>query len=147
MKAGTAIFLGLGGVIAYTIFSKGTALKRIVFVPGNVHSFDIQGSPVMTFDIEAQNTSNQKMIMHSLAANLTCNGSFIGNASDFTAEEILPNSSTTIRVTAKLNWLGIVSQLMEAFVYGNYKYEVQVKGWANVDKYQIPLDIKFTVGG
>jgi len=152
IKTGEVILLSAGGILAYTIISKSTALSRIIFLPGKVSDifFKSWNELVMTVGIIAQNTSNQKMIIKSLAANvygISAGQKYhIGNISIFDDPiEINPNSKIQIDLDATLQLISVVSDLVLAFQNGNIQQTILLDGYANVDNYQIPINEKISV--
>lgn len=142
----TAALIG-GGIVAYNIFVKGKALGSINFVSGGVHSLAMQGiNPILTVVVVAQNTSSQKFIVRSIAGNVTADGYLIGYVSYFGETEILPNSQKQILVPIVMSPLGIVQDIINAFQMNDSTQEIQFKGYANVDNFQVPIDNKYKIG-
>lgn len=142
----TAAIIG-GGIIAYNVLIKGKALGKINFVSGGVHSFAMQGiTPILTVGVIAQNTSSQKFIVRSIAGNVTADGYLIGYVSYFGQTEILPNSQAQILVPIVLSPLGIVQDIINAFQMNDSTQQIEFKGYANVDNFQVPIDNKYKVG-
>lgn len=142
----TAALIG-GGIIAYNVLVKGKALGSINFVSGGVHSLAMQGfNPILTVVVVAQNTSSQKFIVRSIAGNVTADGYLIGYVSYFGETEILPNSQKQILVPIVMSPLGIVQDIINAFQMNDSTQEIQFKGYANVDNFQVPIDNKYKIG-
>lgn len=142
----TAAFVG-GGIVLYNVLIKGKALGSINFVSGGIHSLALQGStPILTVGVIAQNTSSQKFIVRSIAGNVTSNDFLVGYVSYFGQTEILPNSQATIYVPIVLSPLGIVQDIINAFQYADTTQQIEFKGYANVDNFQVPIDNKYKVG-
>lgn len=84
------------------------------------------------------------MTVNSLAANLfTMDGgqkTLIGNISMFEPVEIGANREVIIELDAILQPLSIVNDIITAFTNGNFSEKIMIEGYANVDKYQIPID-------
>jgi hypothetical protein len=140
--------LGGAGLLAYTVFRKVNALGHLVVLPGQIVSMDfVGGVPVLTITVIAQNTSNSDLLINSFAGNVYSNKTFIGNVSNFFPVAIPGNSSTPIRVEIQMQILGIVNDLIRAFQYGNFTQEIEVEGFANVSSFQLPVKLKFAVGG
>lgn len=142
----TGLLIG-GALIAYNAVAKGSALQSLNFYPGPVSSIKMEGtSPVITFSLIIQNTSNQSMILRSLAGNLYANGYLVGNVSAFSPVRINPNGQTSLLVTGKLSLIGIVQDLINAIKGNGFKQNLSFEARANVDKYSIPINIKYSVG-
>lgn len=142
----TAAAVG-AGVILYNVLVKGKALGSINFISGGVHSFAMQGiNPVLTVGVIAQNTSSQKFVVRSIAGNVYADNYLVGYVSYFGQTEILPNSQATILVPLVLSPLGIVQDIINAFQSNDSKQQVEFKGFANVDNFQIPIDNKYNIG-
>lgn len=146
-KNSEVLLLAAAAGVGYWLWRKSTAAGSLVFSPGNVTSMDfVRASPVITFQIIAQNTSGTDLMLNSLAGNITSNGSLIGNVSNFFPTPIPGNSSTPITLTASLQVLGIVNDLIKAFQYNNIQQNLQLTGYANVNGIQAPLNLQMTVG-
>jgi LEA14-like dessication related protein len=131
----------------YHWIAKARAVKNMNFFPGGVSDIHFDGAtPILTLALIAHNTSNQQMTVNSFDANLTANGTYVGNASSFTPQTIMANSQTTVMVNIRLSLLNIVTDIIKAFQYGNFSQTVRLTGNANVDNIQVPVDMNFTVG-
>lgn len=147
MKTGQALALTVGGVILYNLLAKGSSLANLNFYPGSVSNISMEsGMPVMQLGILAQNTSNQRLAIKSLAANLYSSGTLAGNASSFTTQYINPNSQTEIMVKLKLFPIGIVNDIIKIFQFGNFSMTLELDGSINIDTYQVPLNLKYKIG-
>ena len=117
------------------------------FFPGGVDSIHFDGAtPVITITLIAHNTSNQQMTINSLDGNISANGTYIGNASSFIPQTILPNSQSTVKVDIRLGIFNIVNDIIRAFQFGNFQQVITFEGSANVDNIQVPLNMNYTVG-
>lgn len=152
MNAGKIIAWGVGGVILYSLFSKARALATLTFFPGGISSIIMDGlTPVLTATILVQNTSNQKIVLQSIAGNLYLNdggkSTLIGNASQFTAQEMPANSETVVTINVRLFLIGAVNDIVKSFQYGGgAPRKLELDGMANVDAYQLPLKLSFQIG-
>lgn len=151
LKTGTAIALTAGGVLLYTILTKRAALSSINFFPSAVRDIHFDGAtPVMTLGLVAQNTSNQKLVVRSVAGNLaaTVNGSEyqVGNISNFVTQEVNANSQSELVLQVRLQPIGIVNDLIRSLQFGNFTQALRLQAYANIDNYQVPIDLKFTIG-
>lgn len=136
-----------GGLLAYNMLVKSRALGTMNFYPDKVRNIEFDGvTPVMTIGLVAQNTSNQQLVLRSIAGNLFCNNFLIGNVSSFTPVVIRPNSQGIIFLNVRLSLLGIVNDIVKAFQTGSFAQEVEMQAYANVDNFQIPVKIKYKIG-
>jgi hypothetical protein len=146
-KTGEFLLLAGAGVALYWLFRKASAAGNLVFTPGNVTNMTFDGAtPTITFQVNAQNTSGTDLVLNSLAGNITSNGSLIGNVSNFLQTTIPANTSTPITLVASLQILGIVNDIIKAFQYNNVQQNIELKGFANVNGIQAPIDLQLTVG-
>jgi hypothetical protein len=135
------------GVVLYSTLSKASALKTLNFYPAAVKDIRFDGAtPVMTIGLAVQNTSNQKLVLHSFAGNLTANSYLIGNASLFTPTQILPNKQTVIWMNVRLSLIGIVQDILQAFNGNGSAQNIVLSATANIDRWQVPLNLKYKVG-
>ena len=103
-------------------------------------------TPVMTLSLLVQNTSSQDFTIRSLGGTLSANGYVIGKLSSFQTVQIRGNSEGLIIVEVNLFLLGIVNDIIQIFATGNTTQEIQLRAYANVDNYQIPVNMKFIIG-
>ncbi len=142
----TALLIG-GGLLAYNAMAKGTALKTMNFYPKSVDSIRFDGvTPVIRLGLAVQNTSGQQLIVRSIAGNLWANDYLIGNLSNYTPLVIRPNSESILFLTIRLSILGVVQDIINAFTNRGTTQVINLQARANVDNYQIPIDIKYKVG-
>lgn len=152
LKTGAAIALTAGGVLAYTLLTKRSALSTINFFPvANDVTIQFDGAtPVMTIGLAAQNTSNQQLVLRSFAGDLlaTVNGTeyTVGNISSFTQTVVAPNSQTVIELQVRLFLIGVVNDLIRSLQFGNFQQDLRIKAFANIDNYQIPVDLNYKIG-
>lgn len=134
-------------MIAYNALAKATAAGTINFYPETVQQIVFDGpTAVITFSLAAQNTSGQTFNVKSLAGNLYANNYLIGNASYFYPQVVGPNRATSIVLNARLSPIAIVNDIIRAFQMGNFKQEIRFEAYANVNNFQIPINIKYQVG-
>ena len=67
----------------------------------------------------------------------------IGYVYNFTTQAIAPTSQATLEVRAKLQMIGIVSDLINAFNSGNFSQDISLDAFANVDGLQVPVDYTY----
>lgn len=142
----STLLLG-GALVAYNAFAKGSALQTLNFYPKSISSIKFDGvTPVMRFGLAIQNTSNQRMVLRSFAGNLYANGLLIANVSSYNLTPVAPNAETVLMITARLSLLGIVQDIIQAFNGNGLKQEIELDARANIDRYNIPIKIKYSVG-
>lgn len=140
----------LGGAALAFLVYKFTQLRRVgrlIFFPGSVHSFSMQGQiPVIQFNLSIQNTSSQSVVLRSVAGNLFADGVLVGNISSQGVIEIPANGSIYTRVAAQLSFLGIVNSIIDAIQDKDTSKVLMFEGFANVDDLQVPVDLKLNLG-
>lgn len=142
------LLLGVAALFGLNLFSRAQAAGSLGFLPGRIKSFTWQGlSPVITFELIVQNTSNHAFNIYSIAGSVYAlvNGKnyLIGYLSDFTSQSIAPHSQTTLIISAKLQVIGIVSDLLTALNAGNFSQVINLNATANVDYLQIPIEYSY----
>jgi hypothetical protein len=145
-KTSEILLLAGAAAVGYWLYRVSTAAGNLVFSPGTVTNMALDVSPTLTFTVIAQNTSGTDLILNSIAGNITSNGSLIGNVSNFLQTPIPANSSATIPLTASLQILGIVNDLIKAFQFNNIQQAITLAGFANVNGVQAPINLSLTVG-
>ena len=136
-----------GALIAYNAFAKGTALQTLNFYPKAVNNIKFDGAtPVMQFSLAIQNTSNQSMVVKSLVGNLYSNDYYIGNIASYIPTRINANSETILILSVRLSLIGIVSDIINCFNGNGFSQDLEFQANANVNKFQIPINIKYKVG-
>jgi hypothetical protein len=147
MTTGQMIAAGGGLFLLYNLLRRQIGGGTLLFNADRVHSFKFEGAtPVITFGLRVQNTSNQIFNINSLAASVTSDGYNIGTVSSFVVQQIPANSERIVFVTARLQPIGIVQQLIQAFTTKDFSFDVQLRGWANVDRLQMPVSLTFKIG-
>lgn len=151
MKAGPVIAVAGAGVLLYTVLSKRATLSTLNFYPSSVKNIHFDNAtPVMTIGLACQNTSNQKLVIRSIAGNLSANVNGtnydVGNISNFQEQTVQPNSQTEILIDVRLALIGVVNDLIRALQFGNFSQELRLQAYANIDRYQVPIDLKFKIG-
>lgn len=127
--------------------NKVNAAITMIFFPGTVQGVSFVGiSPVLTFSVIVQNTSNVDVTINSIAGNVFSNTQLIGNVSTFTPVFLRANSQNTITLTSQLSALGVVNDLIRAISTGNFSQDLQFTGFANVSGYQMPINVSYQVG-
>lgn len=135
------------GILGYSLIRKKAAAGTLNFYPDGVRGFRFDGAtPVFIIGIGAQNTSNQSFTVNSIACNAYSDGYLVGNFSFFTPQTIAKNSQKIFTGDLRLALIGVVNQLINAYQSNNFQKVLELKGYANVDNLQIPLNLKFKVG-
>lgn len=144
----TGLLIG-GALLAYNALTKGAALAQLNFYPGKVTGIKFDGStPVLSFILTVQNTSNQNIVLRSIAGNLFANGYLIGNVASFIPVNIGPNSQTNLFLTVRLSLIGVVTDVINALNNTGLGLHqvIELQSTANVDRYQIPVNISYKIG-
>lgn len=149
MKA-TALKTGLfvaGALLAYNAFAKGTAAQRLTFYPAGVGGLRFDGAtPVLTLSLAVQNTSNQTIVLQSLAGQLYANGYLLGNVSVWTPTRINANAESRIPLNVRLSLIGAAQNIVDIIQGGGLAQDIEFEARANVDRYNIPIKIKYRIG-
>ena len=136
-----------GALVAVNAFQKASAAGTLNFYPDSIKNIAFDGiTPIATIGIMVQNPTGQRYQVRSLVANLTANGFNIGNVSSFAPTYIAPNSQSVYLVNVRLSVIGIVTDIINAFNGGGIRHEIQFKGFANVDNFVVPINMKYVVG-
>lgn len=144
---GSNILLAAGGLLLYSLFSKGTALSRLTFYPKGVTGLKFDGvTPVLSLALIVQNTSNQNIVLRSFAGDVWANDYYIGNVSTFNPIAIAPNSEVLLNLNLRLSLIGIATDIVNSFLKRSAAQELVLDATANADKYQLPVKIKYKVG-
>jgi len=140
--------LVLAGIAGLYFFTLKNAAGNLVYQPGNVTGFDLNGAyPVITADLIIQNTSNVDFTINSLAGNVTSDSTLIGNVSDFTPVQIRANSQGSIPLTLTLQPLQIVNTLIALLTgSGSGSRTMVITGSANVNGFQQAFTLSYKVG-
>ena len=141
--------LAAGALIAYNAFAKAGALTRLNFYPKGVSGLRFDGvTPVVTLSLAIQNTSNQAIVLRSIAGNVYANGTLVGNVSNYVPTRIRENSETFLPLTVRLSLLGITENIIAA-IQGNagFSQRMELDARANLDNYNLPVNVKYTIGG
>lgn len=141
--------LGLAAlvIVGYTVWHKGRSLGNVVFLPGQVVGLSMSGaSPVIQVALIAQNTSNDNLLIQSLAGNVLANSTLIGNIASFSTQSLPKNSQTQVLVNLTLYDLGIVNTLISVLQNKNAVQNITVNGYANIGFAQVPINLTFKLG-
>jgi hypothetical protein len=147
LKNNDLLLLGLVGLVGVSILAKARAAASLIFLPGGVNNIGFEGStPTMDFTVLVQNTSSSGFWLNSLAGQITCDNTYVGNISSFSPVYISGNSQTVISLRARLAVIGLVNQLMQAFINKDFQKDIVVNGYANAGIARAPINMKFTIG-
>jgi hypothetical protein len=141
------LLLGALGAGAFWLYSKTRALGDLIFSPGAVTGAAFSGSsPLLNVTILVQNTSGSSLQLNSFAGNVLSNGNLIGNVSNFSPITIPGNSQLLMPVTLLLQPIGIVNDIIQAVQNSHFIQNISIKGQANVNNFQLPVNVNFSVG-
>jgi len=147
LKVSTGFLLAAGGLLLYSLIRKGAGLATLNIFPGKVQGITFSGfTPILKFGLGVQNTSNQSFTLNSLAGSLYVDSTYVGNISSFVAQTIGPNSQRIIELSAALQSVSIVNEIIRAVETGSFQKTISLKGMANVGGTQIPLLLDFKTG-
>lgn len=140
-------FVGLGLVLLYSLFRKGSGLQSLQFYPAAVQKITLEGmTPVLTIGLGVQNTSNQDFKLNSIAGNAYANNTYLGNISSFQPISIKRNSEQIVPLNFRLQFSGVVSNIVDAINSGSFNQALRLDLMANVDGLQVPIKFDITVG-
>jgi len=145
------IGLGALGVVAFVLYSKARAAGTLLFRPGKVSNISFDGvAPVLDLSLVVQNTSSSGFTLESMAGNIVAvNGDdqyIIGNFSNFTPVPVNGNSETVVPVRVRLQMIGIVQNIIDAFRNGDTVRVVRLQGYVNAGFIRAPLNVEFAIG-
>jgi len=135
----------LAGIAGVYLWNLSRAAGYLQYYPGNITGFSLI-PPVITVDLVVQNTSNITFTINSLAANVTSDGTQIGNISDFTPVVIPANSQGAVPLTLRLLPIGIVNDIISIITGGVGSRTILIKGTVNANGVQQPFELPFKVG-
>jgi LEA14-like dessication related protein len=124
----------LGGIAALWAYSYFKLAKSINFT---FKSIGISGgliSPAINIKLGLQNPSSQSAQLISIAGSIFINEKYLGNFSNFNAQNIAANSESDVTITVKPNLLGTTG-IIRDFIKNRGKGQINVKleGTANID--------------
>ena len=142
------------GVIAFLAAGAGLYiwnLKRsaenLQYYPGNITGFSIDGvSPIVYTELVIQNTSNNEFTLNALSGNVTCDGTLVGNISNFSPVIIRPRSEGVLPITLKMFPIGLVNDIISAITGGVRGKVLEVVGSVNADGVQVPFSLSYKAG-
>ncbi len=141
------IAFGIVGLAAYWFYSKSKALLGLIFAAGKITGASLTGgAPVIDLSLTVQNTSTSSLVINSFAGNVYANGTLVGNVGNFSPVAIPANSQTALPVTAQLQIIGLANDILKAVDTGTLSQNINIKGSANVNGIQLPVDVTFAAG-
>lgn len=137
----------LAGVAGLYIWNLKNAASNLVYTPGDITGFTIDGiSPIIYADLIIQNTSNIEFTINSLAGNVTCDSTQVGNISNFTPVRILPNSQGALPLTLKMLPIGLVNNIISVITGGAGSKVLKLDGSVNANGVQSAFSMTFKAG-
>ncbi len=129
----------IGGAVALWALSKANTGQHLQFLPVGA-SWD---GGALQIQVGVQNPTNDSLQYNSLAAQVTANGTIIGNLSGFVPKLIAPNQQTTIPVNFTPNILGALSTIFNQVTQGGGGIMIGINGAANVNGITLPVSLTF----
>jgi LEA14-like dessication related protein len=148
LKSETKIALiAAAGAVAWWLYSKTRALGDLIFSAGSVSGVQFSGStPIVSANILIQNTSGTDLQINSFAGTVSSNGTVIGNVSNFSPVVIPGNSQVSMPITITLQLLGVASDIVNSIQTGSLKQSLALSGQANVNNFQLPVNVTYQIG-
>jgi len=125
---------------------KTSVVNRVNFLIDAVRPSYEGLNPVLTFDIKAQNPTNDTFTIKSLTGNVSVNGQYAGNISSFQETIITANSESRLTLKAKMSAGGLSEQIVN-LIQGRVPSQVliRIQGTANVDTLLFPVDLTYKI--
>lgn len=151
MRVGEKLLLVLAAGIGLNYWLKGKAVKNLVFLPGQIQDFAMDGAtPIVRAAVIVQNTNSVGFTIQSLAGNVFSeeagNAYLVGNVSSFVPVHIAANSQTLFILNFRLFPSGIVNAILQAIQLKTFIKNLQIDGLVNVDGAQFALNLNFKAG-
>lgn len=147
MTTTTKVLLGAAGAFGLYWLYKVRAVGNLVFFPGPITAMRFEGvTPVMSFQVIAQNSSSLGVSVQSLAGNLFSKGLLIGNVFSVKPIQLAGNARGYVNVEARFFILGIVNDIIASFQNRDFVQNITFEGFANVEGVQVPIKLSFNVG-
>lgn len=139
---------GAGALLAWNIYARAQAAYSLNFLPGRIKSLSFNGvRPVLTVEMQVQNTSNHVFNVLSIAGNVYVNSGgkdyLIGDVEDFQPVQIAANSVKVLDIDLVLQITGVVSDMIQTVSSGVTPQTVKLAAFANVDQLQVPLNYQY----
>lgn len=142
MKTNTILFLGAGALLLIYLGNLGVAGNVLQYY---ISAVDFTGLTTGRIVLVVQNPSNASILLNSMAGTITCNGTTLGNVSNFQGGVTIPaNQQTQVTIQVALSLTGIMSQLYAALTNptGTNKLTFVIQGNANINGgMEIPFNI------
>lgn len=139
-----ATLVFIAGLILLNKFAKGSAASTLSFSIAGLN-FSFAGLvPIVTVSIAIQNTSNQDLVINSVAGSLYINGEYTANVSSFDKLNIPANSERTYSITLRLSLTGVVNTVVDILSgASNLTANIRFAGNMNFENLQIPVDLTY----
>lgn len=139
------LIVGFG--VGLWLFTRYNAVSTLNFFPGSLADLGFQGTtPVGTFTLIVQNTSNVDLSVDSFAGNVYANDILIGNVSSFQRVQLLSNSLSEVPLNVRFFTIGIVNDVIRAFQTGSVKQDIVLEGSIGVSGVAVPIELTFKIG-
>jgi hypothetical protein len=140
MKTTTILLIAGGAFVAFKVLPLLNAGNQLNIVFGGV---DLNNS---TIHLTALNTTNTDILLNSVEADVTANGSDLGTVTMFTPVTIHGNAQTDIPLTFSTDIIGLLG-LGITTVEGGIPQQIvfQAQGSYNVGGASLPLNVSKTV--
>jgi hypothetical protein len=142
---GIEAILVLAGVAGLYFWNLSRAAGNLTYFPGNITGFDLF-PPTVFVDLIVQNTSNITFTINSLSANVTSDGTQIGNVSDFIPVIVPANGQGVVPLKLSLQPIGIVNDIISIITGGNGTRTILIDGSVNANGIQQSFKLPFKVG-
>jgi len=128
----------IGGAVAIWLLSKANTGQHLQFIPLGAN----WDGGALGIQIGVQNPTNDSLQYNSLAAQVSANGTVVGNLSGFVPKLIAPNQQTTVDVNFTPNILGALSTIFNQVTHGG-GVRIGINGTANVNGISLPVELTF----
>jgi LEA14-like dessication related protein len=142
---GLEAVLLLAGIAGVYLWNLSRAAGNLQYYAGNITGYSLV-PPLITVDLMVQNTSNVTFTINSLAANVTSDGTQIGNISDFTPVTIPANSQGAVPLTLRLLPIGLVNDIISIITGGSGSRNILIQGTVNANGVQQPFELPYKIG-
>lgn len=138
-----AVALVGAGVILLSRLGTAGAADRLKYVFQKISAeFKDALTVQINVDIAIQNPTSTSFTIKSFAGDLSVNGFYIGNVSNFTATRITGNTQTTYRVAIQVSTLSLPAPIVSMFQ--NFSgITAKLDGTINVDDLGVPLTLEY----
>lgn len=144
---GLVALLVISGAAGLYLWNLGKAAGNLVYLPGTITGVSIAGiSPELSATLVVQNTSNITFTINSLAANVTADGTQIGNVSSFVPTQIPANGQAAVPIMLTLQPIGIVNELITIITGGTGERALLIQGSVNANGMQQSFSVEYKIG-